>query len=107
MMVRELYAIDIIEVLPDYLKSSPLNNAKVHVSLSDDNQTHIASIEDLGIESAAYTRDDLIEGLRAEIDFLWKEIAMADDDDLNEKAIVMKNNLLKHFNFMLDISSPL
>ena len=103
--VQEVHAvdksdIDVLEVLPDYLKSISLNNMQAHVSLSDDNQTYFASIEDLGIESAAYTRDDLIEGLRAEIDFLWKQIAMEDDNDLTEQAIAVKNNLLKHFKEM-------
>lgn len=104
--VQEVHAvdtseIDIIEVLPDYLKSLELNNMQAKVYLSEDNQTYFASIEDIGIETAAYTRSDLMEGIRAEIDFLWRNIAKEDDENLTSDAVEVKNKLQRYFKEMV------
>lgn len=89
--------IDILELIPEYLKSNELNNLKVAVTLSDDKQTYFASLEELGIDQAAYTRSDLIDGLRAEIEFLWTSIAREHDVNLAPKAIMLKKTLRKYF----------
>ncbi|KPF46164.1 hypothetical protein [Rhizobium sp. AAP43] len=85
--------IDLIELLPDYLKSNELNNLRVTVELSEDKQTYFGKLDDLGINQAAYTRSDLIEALEAEIDFLWKNVAREDDDNLAPKAQLLKSRL--------------
>ena len=89
--------IDIIELLPENLKSSELNNLRVAVDLTDDKQTYCASIDELWIDHAAYTRSDLVDGLRAEIGFLWKTIALEDDENLTKKARELKAVLRRMF----------
>lgn len=89
--------IDIIDLLPEYLKSISRNHLHVAVDLSEDKQTYVASFEELGIDHAAYTRDDLIEGVRAEISFLWQNIAREEDKNLAPKAILLKAALQRIF----------
>lgn len=90
-------SIDILELLPANLKSASLNNMQVEVCLSEDKQTYFATVEELGIDHAAHTRADLIEGLKAELDFLWKNIAQVDDNELARKARSLKEVLLRNF----------
>ncbi|WP_108483377.1 hypothetical protein [Oceaniglobus ichthyenteri] len=85
--------IDLIELLPDYLKANQLNNLQVSVELSEDKQTYFAKLDELGIDHAAYTRSDLVDALEAEIDFLWKNVAQEDDANLAPKAILLKAEL--------------
>lgn len=73
------------------------NNLQVSVDLSEDKQTYTASLDELGIDHAAYTRDDLVEGLRAELSFLWTNIALESDDNLSPKAISLKVQLHSYF----------
>ncbi|MFV1594065.1 hypothetical protein VWZ88_16040 [Phaeobacter sp. JH20_36] len=89
--------IDLIELLPDYLKANELNNLRVTVELSEDKQTYFAKLDELGIDHAAYTRSDLVDVLEAELDFLWKNVAQEDDDNLAPKALLLKAKLKKLF----------
>lgn len=89
--------IDVIELLPEYLKANKLNNLRIQVELSDDKQTYFAKLDELGIDQAAYTRSDLIDALEAEIDFLWKNIAKEEDEELAPKARSLKAELRKLF----------
>ena len=89
--------IDLIELLPDYLKANELNNLRVKVELSDDKQTYFAKLDELGIDQAAYTRFDLVEALEAELDFLWKNVAREEDDNLAPRARLLKAELKKLF----------
>ncbi|MCR9237440.1 MAG: hypothetical protein NXI17_12300 [Alphaproteobacteria bacterium] len=89
--------IDLIELLPDYLKANELNNLRIMVELSEDKQTYFAKMDKLGIDQAAYTRSDLVDALEAEIDFLWKNVAQEDDDKLAQKARLLKAELNKLF----------
>ena len=100
--VQEVHAvnvddIDVIELLPANIKPNELNNLRVKVELSEDKQTYYAILPELGVELAAYTRPDLVSALEAEIAFLWKNIAMEDDDALAPKARVLKAHLNKLF----------
>jgi hypothetical protein len=90
-------AIDIIEILPDYLKANELNNLRVSVELSEDKQTYFARLDELGIEHAAYTRSDLIDSLEAELDFLWRNVAREEDNKLAPKAAFLKVELKRLF----------
>jgi len=104
--VQEVHAvdtseIDILEILPDYLKSLSQNSMQAKVYLSEDNQTYFAKIEELEIETAAYTRSDLMDGLRAELDFLWKHIVKESDMALADDAIAVKINLQRYFKEMI------
>ena len=89
--------IDIIELLPEYLKANELNNLRVEVELSDDKQTYFAKLDELGIDQTAYTRSDLVEALEAELDFLWKNVAQESDDKLTPKASLLKAELKRLF----------
>ncbi|TFL18463.1 hypothetical protein [Jannaschia formosa] len=89
--------IDLIELIPHYLKASQLNNLQIKVEMSEDKQTYFAKLDDLGIDHAAYTRADLIESLEAELDFLWKNVAQEDDDNLAPKARLLKAELRRLF----------
>ena len=89
--------IDIIELLPDYLKANDLNNLRVSVELSEDEQTYFAKLDVLGIDQAAYTRFDLVDALKAELDFLWKYVAREDDANLAPKALSLKAELKRLF----------
>lgn len=92
--------IDILDLLPEYLKPAELNNLRVVVELSEDKQTYLAHLEDLGIEIAAYTRPDLIDALKAEVEFLWKNIAREEDAALTRKALKLKSDLRRFFKDM-------
>lgn len=89
--------IDIIELLPDYLKANELNNLRISVELSEDKQTYFAKLDELGIDQAAYTRSDLVDALEAELDFLWKHVAQEDDENLAPKALLLKAELKRLF----------
>lgn len=89
--------IDIFDLLPENLKAKELNNLRVQVRLSEDKQTYFASLAELGIEHAAYTRSDLMDALEAELSFLWNNIAKEDDDRLSPKALSLKETLTKYF----------
>lgn len=96
--VQEVHAvniddIDVIELLPANLKPNALNNLRVKVELTEDKQTYLAALPELGIEVAAYTRSDLVSSLEAEIGFLWKNIAKEDDSLLAAKAKELKDKL--------------
>lgn len=90
-------SIDIVDLLPEYLKSKELNNLQVKVELSEDKQTYFARLDELGIDLAAYTRVDLVEALQAEIDFLWRNVARKLDEYLTPKAIELKTSLKRYF----------
>jgi len=89
--------IDLIELLPDYLKANELNNLQITVELSEDKQTFFAKLDELGIDHAACTRSDLVDALEAELDFLWKNVAQEDDGNLAPKARLLKVELKKLF----------
>lgn len=92
--------IDVIDLLPEYLKAKELNNLRVQVHLSEDKQTYFARLDELGIEQAAYTRSDLVDALQAELEFLWNNIAKETDEKLSPKARVLKEALQKFFQEM-------
>lgn len=89
--------IDITEILPDYLRANQNNNLRVSVNLSEDEQTYFAKLDVLGIEQAAYTRFDLVDALKAELDFLWKHVALEDNANLAPKALSLKAELKRLF----------
>lgn len=92
--------IDVIDLLPEYLKAKELNNLRVQVQLSEDKQTYFARLDELGIEQAAYTRSDLVDALQAELEFLWNSIAKEADENLSPKARALKEALQKFFQEM-------
>jgi hypothetical protein len=58
----------------------------------------------LGIDVFAYTRDQLDLELREHIAFLWDSYAMADDAELTESALQLKNKLLNTLNAITDVA---
>ena len=67
------------------------------MELSEDKQTFFAKLDELGIDHAACTRSDLVDALEAELDFLWRNVAQEDDDNLAPKARLLKVELKKLF----------
>lgn len=62
--------------------------------LTEDQQLLLLSTAELGIDVYAATRDDLYTALLEEIDLLWRNYALAPDDDLSDAAVRLKQNLL-------------
>lgn len=54
-------------------------------------------IKGLGISEAAPTYGELVASIHDTMTFLWDEYATADDADLNDGAIKLKQCILKHF----------
>ena len=62
--------------------------------LDEVTQLHCIVQPELGIDVYAYTRDQLDLELREQIAFLWDTYAMADDAELTDAAVAVKQNLL-------------
>ena len=89
--------IELTTLVPKNLKVRKIQNTRVEIRLSDDGQLYIAEYPDLEIVQADYTRSDLVESLRAEIEFIWREYAMEKDAKLWPDAQKLKKNLLRFF----------
>lgn len=95
-MIIDTNDIDLVEILPDSIKLSGSSTLRIIVDLSEDKQTYFAKLNEFEIDLAAYTRADLIESLKSEINFLWNNIAQEDDGNLTAKARLLKNNLKQY-----------
>jgi hypothetical protein len=62
-----------------------------------DEQLFIATVSPLGIETAGETRDDVVEGIVAELKVLWRKYAQAEDSRLTAGARDLKSRLLDAF----------
>jgi hypothetical protein len=51
----------------------------------------------LDISEGALTYNELVASIHDTLTFLWDEYATADDSDLNEGAVKLKQCMLKHF----------
>ena len=103
--VEEVFAIDdddidIVTLLPPFVKSKSSNEIVVEVELSDDKQSYTARFSPLGIEIAALTREDLVESLRTEIEFIWEEFAQEEHGNLAPSGIELKKRALDLFEGM-------
>ncbi len=75
-----------------YLMSPPIT---VQPRLDDESQQHfVAEIAELCVVAQGDTRDDLLDDIAAQIDFLWQEYASAEEADLSEDAIALRWTLL-------------
>lgn len=74
--------IDVVDLLPSYLEENHAEGLQVDVELTDDKQAFVATLNNLGIFQVAHTRQELIEILKAELDVLWQEYALKDDENL-------------------------
>lgn len=74
--------INVIGLLPSYLQENHAGKLQVDVDLTDDKQAFVAKLSDLGIFQIAQTRRELAEILEAELDVLWQEYALKDDESL-------------------------
>lgn len=73
--------INIVDVIPEYLK--PKDDAPsliITVDLTDDKQFYVARSSELLVFKHAFTRAELIDNLEAEMDFLWQQFALLDED---------------------------
>ena len=100
--IIEVQDIRELDLSPFYLKEfhfeertirfrSPL---KLQPELDESQQLICLEYLELGIDVYAFTREELVELLESEIEFLWRMYALADDERLTLKAAELKHNLL-------------
>ena len=73
--------INVVDVIPEYLK--PKDGAPcliIKVDLTADKQFYVARSRELAIFKHAFTRAELVDDLEAQLDFLWQQFALLDDD---------------------------
>ena len=70
------------------------DNIILNPQLDDAEQLYTINCPELGLDSFAYTRQELTEDVASDIVYLWEEYAQADDDSLSEDAKVLKYKLL-------------
>jgi hypothetical protein len=61
---------------------------------ADSQQFLIAEIPDLDLFVAGQTRDGLLEDFAAQLAFVWREYALAEEEDLTEDARSLRKRLL-------------
>jgi len=69
----------------------------VTIRFDREEQLFMATVPSLDIETAGETRDDVAEGIAAELRMLWRNYARADDARLTEGARSLKRQLLEAF----------
>jgi len=62
--------------------------------LDDSEQLYTISYPKFNLETFAYTRQEIVEGIKSDIAMLWNEYAEAEDEALTEGAIELKRRLL-------------
>lgn len=67
------------------------------VDLDPDGHLFTANSDELNLHAFAETRRDLEEAIIDELGMLWREYALADDDDLTDEALTLKGTLLELF----------
>lgn len=60
----------------------------------DEEQHFVASIDELGLTLGGRTRDALFEDLAEQLSFVWREYALAAEDELTEDAQELRRKLL-------------
>ena len=73
--------INVVDVIPEYLK--PKDDAPsliLTVDLTDDKQFYVARSSELVIFKHALTRAELVDNLEAQLDFLWQQFALLDEN---------------------------
>lgn len=85
--------VKVIEVLPEYLEILKLENSHVEICLSESKQTYFAEHKELDINLAADTRSELLDGIKEDIEYLWRSYALEDDEKLSSGALNLKKNL--------------
>ncbi|HQF54512.1 MAG TPA: hypothetical protein PK208_05305 [Fibrobacteria bacterium] len=102
--LTEVSRIQPIDLSPVHLAECPLGNGcllrfrsplDLDVALEEDSGQYLEAREDtLGIFAFALNRELLIDELEAQIQTLWAEYALADDESLAEDALGLKRALL-------------
>jgi hypothetical protein len=64
--------------------------------LDDSKQLYAMSYPEFGLETFAYTRQEIIDGIKSDIAMLWSEYAETADEALTEGAIELKQKLLSN-----------
>lgn len=73
------------------------NSLVIEPTLDDDKQYICLSLEDLGIDVFAHTRERLAEEFAEQLAMLWDEYAMEADECLDPSALSLKSALLAAF----------
>ena len=64
--------------------------------LDDSGQLYTISYPKFNLETFAYTRQEIIDGVKSDIRFLWDIYARATDEELAEGALELKQRLLSN-----------
>ncbi len=62
--------------------------------LDDSGQLYTISYPKFNLETFAYTRQEIIDGVKSDITFLWDTYAKVTDEELTEGALELKRRLL-------------
>ncbi len=89
--------IDMVEILPKNLEILNVKMPSVEVFLSEDKQVFHAEYEAFDICQVAYTRAEMLNILKSEMEILWMEYALEDDEKLSPCARVLKRKLKRSF----------
>lgn len=69
----------------------------VSVDFDEDDVLYLAQIERLGLSTFAETREQLESAVRDELSMLWREYALAEDNELTRSAQTLKRRMLEVF----------
>jgi hypothetical protein len=91
--------IDLSPIAFDYIdyknkRLSFKNSLVLMPKLDDSEQLYTISYPKFNLETFAYTRQEIIDGIKSDIKFLWDSYAKAADSELTEDALELKRTLL-------------
>ena len=96
---KRALVIDLSPITLDIIHSNDVdlkfkNLLYLEPKLDETKQLYCVTFPELNINVNEYTREDLENALSEQIVFLWNEYVKEVDDNLTEKAISLKNQLL-------------
>jgi len=65
-------------------------------NLDESGQLYVVNLPEFDLETFAYTRQEIIDGIKSDIRFLWDGYAKATDEELTEGALELKQRLLSN-----------
>lgn len=99
----KLQDVDLSPIVLDIIHSNDVDlkfKTPIHLEPKLDETACCVTFPELNIDVYEYTREDLENALSEQIVFLWQKYAKESDNNLTEKAILLKKHLL---NFIEEI----
>lgn len=76
----------------------PRRKIILEVEVDSEGDELLVVVDDsIGLRSFAYNKNDLIDSIRADIEFLWQAYAKGDDLELTDDAVKLAKRLRKIF----------